>query len=134
MRCEAIPPYAVLTPDAEQQRVRRCCRPGGRAASTGWAHPLRLLVVEVGAQATARGNTARRPAEPVEPPGAESGSERADVLRLRTFLALGDVEFHPLVLIKAAEAARRDRGEVGEDVGAAAVLGDEAEALVGVEP
>src|SRR6185436_2698270 len=32
------------------------------------------------------------------------GSERADVLRLRALLALGDVEFHPLILVEAAEA------------------------------
>src|SRR3954468_210152 len=81
-----------------------------------------------------RMNAERRPAEPVGPPFAECGSERADVLRLRALLALGDVELHLLILVEAAEAARRDRGEVGEDVGAAVVRADEAEALVGVEP
>jgi hypothetical protein len=38
--------------------------------------------------------------------GEKRGSDRADVLRLRALLALGDVELHPLVLIEAAEAAR----------------------------
>src|SRR4051794_487317 len=79
-------------------------------------------------------NAERRPAKPVGPPFAERGSERADVLRLGALLALGDVELHLLVLVEAAEAARRDRREMGEDVGAAVVRGDEAEALVGVEP
>src|SRR4051812_12046292 len=65
---------------------------------------------------------------------AERGSERADIRRLRALRALGDVELHPLVLLETAEAARGDRREVGEDVGAAAVLADEAEALVAVEP
>src|SRR4051794_4655182 len=80
------------------------------------------------------GNAERRPAEPAGPPLAECGSERADVLRLRALLALGDVELHLLILVEAAEAARRDRGEVSEDVGAAVVRADKAEALVGVEP
>src|SRR5437764_805822 len=74
------------------------------------------------------------PLKPVGPPFVKRDSERADVLRLRALLALGDVEFHLLVLVEATEAARRDRREVREDVGAAVVRADEAEALVGVEP
>src|SRR6266545_3238534 len=48
--------------------------------------------------------------------------------------ALGDVELDPLVLVQATEAVGLDLGEVDEDFLVAAVYGDEAEALVGVEP
>src|SRR4051794_16075625 len=63
-----------------------------------------------------------------------SGSERADVRGLRALLALGNLELDPLVLVQAAVPRGLDRGEVGEDVRAAVVRGDEAEALVRVEP
>ena len=49
-------------------------------------------------------------------------------------LALHDLELDALVLVQAAVAVRLDRREVHEDVGAAAVLRDEAEALLSVEP
>jgi RimJ/RimL family protein N-acetyltransferase len=62
------------------------------------------------------------------------GSDRADVLRLRALGALGEVELDLLVLVQGPEAVRRDRRVVHEHVGAAAVLGDEAEALFAVEP
>src|SRR3954464_15251725 len=58
----------------------------------------------------------------------------ADVLGLRTLGALGDVELDLLVLVKRLVAAGLDGGEVDEHVLAAAVLCDEAETLVGVEP
>src|SRR5215813_10022348 len=58
----------------------------------------------------------------------------ANLLRLRTLLALGDLELDPLVLLQRAVAARLDRGEVHEHVGSATVHGDEAEAFFGVEP
>src|SRR5919107_3192940 len=61
-------------------------------------------------------------------------SERADVRGLRALLSLGHLELDPLVLVQAAVARGLDRGEVGEDVGAAVVRGDEPEALVRVEP
>src|SRR5438034_8789757 len=61
-------------------------------------------------------------------------SEDADVARLRALGALGDLELDPLVLVEAAVAVGGDRGEVDEDVVTAAVDGDEAEALVTVEP
>src|SRR5262245_27475182 len=85
----------------------------------------------------------RRPAEKslVTPPRAgvkrperRRGSEDADVRRLWALLTLLDVELDPLVLLQAAEPARRDGREVGEHIGAAIVLGDEPEALVRVEP
>ena len=57
-----------------------------------------------------------------------------DVLRLRALLALRDVEGHLLAFPKLAVALGGDVREVGEDVGAAAVLLDEAEALFRVEP
>src|SRR4051794_36415997 len=66
--------------------------------------------------------------------GPRRRSDRADVLRLRALLALGDVELDALRLVERLVAAPRDRREVAEHVGAAAVLLDEAEALLRVEP
>src|SRR5687767_8094531 len=74
---------------------------------------------------------------PREGPGrteALVGLDGDDVLRLRALRALRDVELDPLVLVEALVALRLDGGEVDEDVGTAAVLRDEAEALLGVEP
>src|SRR6188472_3587084 len=61
-------------------------------------------------------------------------TDNADVASLRALLALRDIELHLLVLLKVAVAIARDRAEVHEDVGATVVLGDEAEALLAVEP
>ena len=57
-----------------------------------------------------------------------------DVLRLGALLALGDVEGHALALLELTEALGGDVRVVGEDVRAATVLLDEAEALFRVEP
>src|SRR5438552_16131114 len=65
---------------------------------------------------------------------ARTGSDQADVRRLRTLGALRDVELDPLVLVQATEAAGLDRREVREHVGAATIRGDETETLVRVEP
>src|SRR3712207_5331848 len=67
-------------------------------------------------------------------PLLRAGSDGADVLRLRALLALRHVELDPLGLVERAVAGTRDRREVAEDVGTAAVLLDEAEALLRVEP
>src|SRR5712692_4501717 len=61
-------------------------------------------------------------------------SDRADVLGLRSLLPLGRVEFDLLVLIQRPVAGARDRGEVDEHVRRPVIGGDEAEALIGVEP
>jgi len=61
-------------------------------------------------------------------------SERADVLRLRPLLPLGRVELDLLVLIQRPVARARDRGEVDEHVRGPVIGGDEAKALIGVEP
>src|SRR5256885_2164172 len=58
----------------------------------------------------------------------------ADVGGLRPLLALGHLELHPLVLGECLEAGALDLAEVDEQVLAAAVRGDEAEALLLVEP
>src|SRR5207344_2218529 len=58
----------------------------------------------------------------------------ADVAGLRAFLALRHVELDLLVLLQVAEPVACDRAVVHEDVGATVVLGDEAEALLAVEP
>src|SRR5215218_10092321 len=62
------------------------------------------------------------------------GSDGANVLRLGALLALGDVELDLLALVEGLVAVADDRRVVAEDVGAAAVLGDEPEALLRVEP
>src|SRR5881392_3411253 len=64
--------------------------------------------------------------------GARSGD--ADVLRLRTLGAGGDVELHLLVLVQRLVTTGLDGGVVNEDVLTATVLRDEAETLFGVEP
>jgi len=80
-------------------------------------------------------NRNQGPRTECEAPGCRTeGLDRADVLCLRALLTLGDVELHPLVLIEAAVAVGCDGRVVDEYVRAAAVLGDEAEALLGVEP
>src|SRR5574343_1763361 len=63
-----------------------------------------------------------------------TGLQRADVRRLQPLLALGDVEFNALVFLQGLEARSADFAEVGEQVIAAVVLSDEAEALAFVEP
>src|ERR1044072_6906328 len=62
------------------------------------------------------------------------GSDRADAGGLGALLALADLELHALVLVQAAEAGALALRVVHEDVSATAVRGDEAEALLGVEP
>src|SRR6478609_5606899 len=66
--------------------------------------------------------------------GVSRDSDGADVLRLRALLALRDVELDLLALDQLTEAGRLDVRVVSEDVGAAAVLLDEAVALFAVEP
>src|SRR4051794_18960843 len=71
---------------------------------------------------------------PRGPGRSQRRSGGVDVLRLRALLALDDVERHGLALLELTEARGVDRGVVREDVRTAAVLGDEAEALLRVEP
>ena len=59
--------------------------------------------------------------------------ERADVLSLPAFRALGDVEFHTLAFLEALEAACLDRREVHENI-FASLPADEAVALSVVKP
>src|SRR5690554_4631107 len=65
---------------------------------------------------------------------AGAWSQRADVLRLRALGALGGLELDLLVLVEGAVPGRRDGRVVHEDVGAAVLGSDEAEALLSVEP
>src|ERR1700722_1217601 len=61
------------------------------------------------------------------------GSDCPHLTGLRTLGTLGDLEFHLLVLFKAAEASAVDLRVVHEDVWALG-LRDEAETFFGVEP
>src|SRR5699024_5348730 len=61
-------------------------------------------------------------------------SDAADVRGLQTLGALLDVELHALVLLEVATAAADDGAEVSEHISGAVLGGDEAVALVGVEP
>ena len=63
-----------------------------------------------------------------------TGLERLNVLGLRALLALRGVELDALVLVQALVTLAGDGGVVDEHVRAAAVGGDEAEALFAVEP
>jgi hypothetical protein len=66
--------------------------------------------------------------------GSARSSAADDVLGLRTLLALGHVEGDRLALDELPVAVAGDVGAVRKDVRSAAVLGDEPEALLGVEP
>ena len=59
---------------------------------------------------------------------------RADVRRLQTLRAGGDVEADPLAFGQGLETRTLDRGEVGEEILAAVFRSDEAETLRVVEP
>jgi hypothetical protein len=56
--------------------------------------------------------------------------EGAHLVGLRALLALGDLERDALSLVEGPVAVRLDRGVVDEDVRAATVDRDEAEALL----
>src|SRR3954453_3975589 len=62
--------------------------------------------------------------------GASDGAHRVG---LRAFLALGDLELDPLAFFERLVAVGLDGAVVNEDV-TAAIHGDEAVALLGVEP
>src|SRR4051794_11597776 len=67
-----------------------------------------------------------------EPKGPRS--DDADVLSLRAFLALRDLELDPLVFLEGPVTTGLDSGEMHEHVIATPVLGDKPEALIRVEP
>src|SRR5918992_1355550 len=62
------------------------------------------------------------------------GSDGADVVRLRALLALAGFEANPLALLQRLVPSPGDGRVVDEDVLAAVVGGNEAEALLAVEP
>jgi hypothetical protein len=59
-------------------------------------------------------------------------SDRADVLRLGTFPAGSDIEFHTLTLFEGLVALALDSGEMYEDV-VTLLARDETEAFISVE-
>src|ERR671921_965885 len=82
----------------------------------------------------ARPNSQARRAPAAERSGPFVVKSDADVLGLRTLGALGEIELDLLTLVEGLVAAGLDGGEVDEHVLAAAILRDEAETLLGVEP
>src|SRR5690606_12921593 len=120
---------------APSRAVRWCARepsaprvavPAGRAGAvrSGDAEGPRRGAALQGCS-VARAGAARR---------AGGRSQSLDVRGLRALGALRDVERDALVLLERAVAARLDLAVVGEHVGGAVRGGDEAEALLGVEP
>src|SRR3954469_18691573 len=67
-------------------------------------------------------------------PGGCAGSDALDLFGLGALRALSHIELDLLALLELAVAAALDGRVVNEDIGAAAVLLDEAEALFAVEP
>jgi hypothetical protein len=65
---------------------------------------------------------------------AGAGSSSANIRSLRTFLALLDLVFNPLILGQAFMARALDLGEMREKVFVAIVLGNETEAFAVVKP
>src|SRR6266404_5794045 len=100
----------------------------GRAASApGYARP--------GSGHRAEGGRRRAGPGSQQAPGpARWRSERADFLRLGALLPPTGGVGDPLILLQAAEAVRLDGRVMDEHVGGSVVGGDEAVALVGVEP
>src|SRR6202007_576239 len=105
-------------------------------------HSPVLRTARAGFDITGSGNVRRRsPAAGPRPAESTKGPDRtavgaprvrsgdANVLGLRTLGAGGEVELDLLVLIERLVAVGLDRGEVDEDVLAAAILSDEAETL-----
>jgi hypothetical protein len=62
------------------------------------------------------------------------GSDHLHVPGLQALLALLDLELHALVLGQGLEPIALDFAEVHEQIGAAAILGDETETLAFIEP
>src|SRR5690606_27557470 len=81
--------------------------------------------------ARSTGNERGRPGSPGRPP---SRSELRHVLRGRALGALDHVELHASALGERLEAAALDRRMMDEQILAAVLGGDEAEALLIVEP
>src|SRR3954470_23672687 len=90
--------------------------PNGEEAPPSWARPPRRRFGQVPGSAFVR------------------ESDGANVLRLRALGALRDVELDLLVLVQGLVALGLDRRVVHEDVVAAVLLRNEAEALLRVEP
>src|SRR5262249_12517357 len=113
-------------------------RPDRRWGEVAGRHAAAALTSRVGAAAVAAGSGRRAratgPTGSCHPGGVSRRSERPDVVRLWSLLALDDLELDPLVLLQRPVPGHLDRGEVGEDVGPAAVRGDEPVALLRVEP
>src|SRR3954447_2296926 len=107
---------------------------GRRWALTPFSTPVRFLPIVISHKHEGPDVSRRGPLEALVRRSLLCGSERANVLRLRTLRALRDVELDLLVLVQGLVALALDGRVVHEDVVAAVLLRNEAEALLGVEP
>jgi hypothetical protein len=64
----------------------------------------------------------------------EAGSDLRNVLGRGALLALDDVELDPLALVESLESLTLDCAVMAEYILATVIAGDEAIALLGVEP
>src|ERR1700738_3478776 len=60
--------------------------------------------------------------------------DQRDAVGLQALIAFDDLDLDPLTGVESGDAAAAQRGDVDEDILAAAVGGDEPVALVGFEP
>src|SRR5712671_5645713 len=131
-------PSCRRSPPSTTPRRRRCC------ARQGCAMPVCVRARTEGPTGASRSDVRNgSPRARRRPARAEGVKHRlrggwsaglADVRRLRTLVALLQLELHLLTLGEAAEALRLDRGVVDEDVLPAAVRSDETKALRVIEP
>src|SRR4051794_21517147 len=107
---------------------------GRRWALTPFSTPVRFLPIVISHKHEGPDVSRRGPLDALVRRSLLCGSERANVLRLRALGALRDVELDLLVLVQGLVALALDGRVVHEDVVAAVLLRNEAEALLGVEP
>ena len=98
------------------------------------ARPIRAHSLHAGVSGRCQRGAGRRPQSVSGAAVTARRSESVDVLSLGALGALGDLELDARVVLEGLEAGACDRRVVDEDVSAAAVLCDEAEALVVAEP
>src|SRR3954447_23470734 len=92
-----------------------------------------MITAKTDSPRNAEGRPTPAPGRRGRPPRRELG-DALHLGGLRTLLALGHLELHPLVVVQAAVTRTCDFAVVDEQVAAAVIRGDEAVALFAVEP